>query len=305
MPADLKKLIQEKDIILSTIRNRGPCLPVHIARAANLSLLFASAYLSELFGENRIKMSNMRVGSSPLYFLEGQEAHLENFIQHLAPKEKEAVLLLKQEKLLEDQKLQPAIRVALRELKDFAVPLKVKTENEARLFWKHAFTPDEEAKALLNQLIPPSKKKKEKSERRKKEEKIQPPTAPALLPEKEEKHEKTAQKIIKKPKEDSLFIDKIKEYLKSKDMELLDISNVKKKECLGKIRIDTLLGKQDLLLIVKDKKRVTEDDITIAVHKAQIEKMPILMLSSGNLDKDAQNFFQLWQNLIKFEKIKL
>ena len=87
MPVDMQKLIQNKETIISTNQSKGPSLPVQVAREANLSLLFASAYLSELYNEQKIKMSQMKVCSSPLYYIQGQEAMLENFIQYLNHKE--------------------------------------------------------------------------------------------------------------------------------------------------------------------------------------------------------------------------
>jgi hypothetical protein len=124
MPADMQKLLRDKELILSSINTRGPSLPVHAARAANLSILFASAFLSELFAEGKVKMSRMKVGSSSLYYLSGQEAKLENFVEYLNSREKEAFYLLKKEKILSDEIQEPAIRVALRAISDFAIPIK-------------------------------------------------------------------------------------------------------------------------------------------------------------------------------------
>jgi hypothetical protein len=119
--------------IISFIRDNGPSLPVQIARDTGLSILFASAFLSELFGEKIINISNLRVGSSPLYFLPGQEPQLERFSQYVKGKEKEAYLLLKDKKILRDSEMQPAIRVALREIKDFAIPF----EKNDEIFWRY------------------------------------------------------------------------------------------------------------------------------------------------------------------------
>jgi len=99
MPANLDKLNQIKEKIMSIISLRGPSLPVNIARLSNVEPLFASAFLSELYNEGKIKLPNMRVGSSPLYYIQGQENLLENFINHLNQREKEAFYLLKREKM--------------------------------------------------------------------------------------------------------------------------------------------------------------------------------------------------------------
>jgi len=130
MPQDAGQI---RGRIISFIRDNGPSLPVQIAKETGLSILFASAFLSELYGEKIIKISDMRVGSSPLYFIPGQEPQLERFSQYIKGKEKEAYLLLKEKMILRDSELQPAIRVALREIKDFAVPF----EKNNEIFWRY------------------------------------------------------------------------------------------------------------------------------------------------------------------------
>ena len=111
---------QIKEKIMLTISSKGPILPIHISKEIDQSMLFTSAFLSELIAEKKIKMSHMRVGSSPVYYLEEQLQNLERFSNYLKSKEKEAYAMLKENKFLEDIILQPAIRVALREIKDFA-----------------------------------------------------------------------------------------------------------------------------------------------------------------------------------------
>ena len=53
-----------------------------------------------------------------------------------------------QKKILEDNKLEPAIRVALRNIKDFAVPLVI----ENSLFWKFHSINEQEAKSMLPRI---------------------------------------------------------------------------------------------------------------------------------------------------------
>jgi len=142
---DLEQLNRRKEGILSTIRLRGPSLPVQVAKAIQVSPLFASAFLSELKSEDKVKISNMRVGSSPLYYLKGQEHLLENFTMHLNQRENEAFMLLKEKAVLLDEKQEPVVRVAMRAIKDFAVPLKIRIDGESKLFWKHFLVSDEDA----------------------------------------------------------------------------------------------------------------------------------------------------------------
>ena len=123
----MQDVIKTKERIISIIDEKGPSFPVQIARAINVSPLFTSVFLSELHEDNKLKTTNMKIGSSSLYFLQGQEQMLENFIEHLNQREKEAFYLIKKSQVLEDEKQSPIIRVALREIKDFAHPFKIKT----------------------------------------------------------------------------------------------------------------------------------------------------------------------------------
>ena len=147
------------------IQTKGPSLPVHISRGLGVSLLFAGAFLSELYSEKRIKISDMKVGGSPLYYLEGQEAMLENFIGHLQGREREAFSLLKQEQVLDDEAQTPITRVALRAIKDFAVPIRVRINEELKLYWKHSLISENEARGIIQQkLNPPAIRVPEKRE---------------------------------------------------------------------------------------------------------------------------------------------
>jgi hypothetical protein len=92
----MEDALRIKKEIISFINENGPCLPINISKRVNLSLLFTSAFLSELLSEKAIKMTNLRIGSSPLDYLEGQESKLENFSDYLKGKEKEAFLRLKE-----------------------------------------------------------------------------------------------------------------------------------------------------------------------------------------------------------------
>lgn len=284
---DMQKLNQHKEKILSVIKLKGPSLPIHIARAINESSLFASAFLSELKTERKLKISNMKVGSSPLYYLPGQETQLENFTHHLNSREKESFDLLKKEKILNDESLAPVNRVALRSIKDFAIPVRVRVNEEIRLFWKYFLLSDEELKQEIQQKFSPPTKTEEK-------------TSEAKIKQTQVKQSKPKQIQTKEHE----FSKNIKEYLSSKDIEILEILLEKKREFAARIRTNDMFGKQELYLRAKDKKSVTDNDLSLALQKAQTEKMPALFISNGELNNKAKEHLTEWKNLIKFEKLR-
>jgi hypothetical protein len=318
MPEEKKNPLETRSKIISFLKIRGPSLPIHISRETGVSTLFAGAFLSELASNSEVKISSMKVGGSPLYFLPGQESQLENFSNYLQSKEKEAFSVLKEKKLLEDRKLEPAIRVALRSIKDFAFPLLLNSPEQI-LFWRFYSLPEEEAKLLVEKLIVKpiqveiKKKVEEKKQEIKPDIKVEKPKPqikeikeekPDIKKEEVEKPLLTIKEQAKKPgKEKSNFVNKIINFLESESIELIEEKEYKKKEYEAKIRINSDIGKISFLLIAKDKKTITENDLTIALQKAQSSKMPSFLISTGSLNKKAQAYLDSYSSLIKFRRI--
>lgn len=308
------KVLETKERILEIIKNRGPSLPVHVSSELKISMLFASAFLSELLSERKIKISNMKVGGSPLYFAPGQEPMLENFSRYLHSKEKDAFIMLKENSVLEDEKMLPAIRVALRDIKDFAFPFQVETSlAEKKLFWRFLATSEDDARVMAAKLA--SKKEKPKQAKaeakEKKEEKAGKPEEKIeaietgkehkekpLITLKEKKPEKP-----KKPAEKPEFVLRAVKFLDDNKIELLEEIESRKKDFSARIRIESDLGKIELLAVFKDKKKISEDDLAIALHKAQSIKLPAFVASTGEPDKKAQAYLESWKNMIKFRKM--
>lgn len=288
---------QKKSKILSFLNENGPSLPVRIAKAIDMSPIFASAILSELLGEKNIKTSSLRVGASPLYLIPGQEVRLEEHIENLKSAEKEAYIKLREKKILIDENESPATRVALRSIRDFAVQL---NEND-RIIWKYAFISDEEAENLLNR-----KQKKEEPK-----EEIQPEPQPTKeeAPKKEkierpkkEKIERPRVEVIEKePSEDNLgFLDEVKEFLVQKKVELTKEIETSKKEVVATVKLKSSLGDLEFLLVAKNKKSTTEEEITQALQRANHEQMPCLYLSKKEPSKKIQSWIES-NKLIKIE----
>ena len=307
----MQKVLQTKERILEVIRQRGPDFPVRVASAIGGNNLFTAAFMSELVSEQKLKISVMRVGSSPLYYIPGQEEQLQKYSEYLNQKEKEAFKILKENKILKDEELEPAIRVALRSIKDFAVPIQTTNNSEIKIFWKLHTISNEEAKNLIELKISPKIESEVKEELQKeivkdvkelenKENNKQPDNTLNIFNNPKERPLKKAKE--QKPI-NSIFLTNLKSILEEKNFEILSELSVKKKEYSAKIRTDTHLGKQEFYLVAKEKKKITADDLTLALQKAQAEKMPALIMSTGEIDKKAKDYYKEWRNLIKHEKI--
>ncbi len=144
-----------EDEILSYMRMRGPVLPADIERTIKTSIIFAGAHLSELASRQKVRISSLKVGGSPLYYIPGHEAKLLEFTKNLDEKEVRALNLLQRSLILRDGSLEPLTRVALRNIKDFAVPLTVTMIETQELFWKYYLISDEDATVLIKEMLEP------------------------------------------------------------------------------------------------------------------------------------------------------
>ena len=278
----------EKSRIVSLIGKSGPIVSNSIAKSLNLNSFLTAALLSELVKENKINASFLRVGGSALFYVSGQEGQLENFTRFLRQKEREAYELLKKEGVLNDKLLEPAIRVAIRDVKDFAIPLNVTKGSEELLFWKFRFFNETDAK--INDLLKDSK------DERKEEDKN---TAQALHQAEQKEIPKEEAKGAKKRKS-SVLADKVLEKWASENkVAIKELILAKGKDARAKVAIKSEIGEIDFLLVLKNKKSVSESDLAMAYQEGLNLKLPVILLTGGKLSKTTKQYLEgLGQNLI-------
>ena len=277
---------EKKNKIVEIIRQRGPSLPIHVTKEAELSILFASAILSEMVSNKMLNVSNLKVGSSPLYYIPGQEEMLDNFYTYLPSKEKDSFLLLKKHRILEDDKLQPALRVAMRGIRDFAVLLSMKTETGEKIFWRfHSFPKEEAIKTIETTLA------REKTGRKKE---IPAGQIEAAVP--------PAQKIsIKKPEEG--FAKKVYSFLDKEKIKIIAEEEVKGRSVVLRALVNSSIGAIEMLVIAKDKKSITENDVRILLSHSQARRLPILFLCDGKPSKKAIGEIENFKSTLFLRKI--
>ncbi|MEM3127143.1 MAG: hypothetical protein QW331_03700 [Candidatus Woesearchaeota archaeon] len=290
----------QRDEILNFVKEHGPVLPSHVAKAAKLSILFASAYLSELADKKYIKISWIKVGGSPLYYAPGQQEKLEKYIDNLNDKDKETFILLKEKKLLKDDEQSPLLRVSLRNLKDFAVPIQINDQ----LYWKYYLLRDEEVKSVYEKLfaLKPETTKEEIKEQKTekqlslagqeiKEEVLQEPLKrkrgrPKKTKAEEPKEITEQQTKSELPKDE--FTIKAEEFFISHDMDIIECSIIKKgKEIEFIVMLPTPFGKTKYFCRVINKKSINEGDLSLTLLRAHYKKLPGLLLAPGKLAKKA------------------
>ena len=273
--------------IIKILKENGPSLPIRLSKEIGMSSLFISAFLSGLVDDKRIKISNLKVGGSPLYFLDGQEEKLESFYKYLHPKEAEAFLLLKKNKILKDSVQAPAIRVALRSIRDFAIGFKKDDE----IYWRYMLNPKEEAENISEPKIESKKIKKK------------------ILPIKvKENYEFQNQLVIKplkqkKQKTKSEFVSKVINFINNNSLKIIEEKEYKVREYNCIIEIRSELGIIRFMTLAKDKKTISEADFKKLLSKAQSVSLPAFMIYTGEISKKAKEFLKKYSSILKAKKL--
>ncbi|MFH0831887.1 MAG: hypothetical protein V1886_03430 [archaeon] len=282
---------EKKRKIAEIIGQRGPSLPIHVTKGAELSILFASAILSEMVSNRTLRVSNLKVGGSPLYYLPGQEPMLENFYTYLPSKEKEVFLLLQKHHVLEEESLLPALRVAIRNIKDFASQFSIKAEEGEKVFWRfNSFSHEEAVKSAEAALNKARKPKKEAAKE-------------AIAPDAAEKPVIRAEKPQPKRSEDE-FTKKVHAFLEKEKIRILSEEESKKKSMIMKALVSSSIGDIEMLVIAKDKKSISENDIRVLLSYNQARRLPVLFLCDGNPSKKALAEIENFKSTLFLRKIR-
>ncbi len=285
----VKQLQLKKQTIVELMKNKGPSLPSVISREVNMSLLFTSALLSEMVNDKSVKFTNLKVGGSPLYYVEGQDALLDNFVNHLQAKEKEAFQILKDAQVLDEEFLEPAHRVAMKSIKDFAMPLKLSVDGKDKTFWRYHLLAQEDALKKVEEIL----KKKRKAVREEKKEIV---AEKKEAPEVKEVRPKVSRK---KGKED--FYAKIYEHLKGQGVEI--IAEINEGELICIVHANFNFGKAKLLVVGTTKKKISEADLSLAYQQGMLRKMPVLFLTYGEMTKKAKAYCEMLGSYIFIKKL--
>ena len=306
--------MDSKEKVIQTIRIRGPVIPAQIAKVIGTDILMASAMLSELVSNNVLKISHVKFGSTPLYYLPGQESRLQDFAKNLHEKEKRAYDLLMQRKILRDKIAEPVVRVALRNIKDFAVPLQVKINDNVEIFWKWYLITNEDAARIIKETVKFDKPKKEikpaqetitrkeQEKPREEQKQIKKEELKKVMPEKEVKKEE--KKIFVDKTAEDKFLTEVKRFFEKSNINLIEEKIVKKNLDLDLvIEVPSAVGSLMYYCKAKSKKRISDSDLSSAFVQGQLKKLPILFLTKGELTKKAKEMLSKEFKNIKIKKI--
>ncbi|MBS3131173.1 hypothetical protein J4212_01955 [Candidatus Woesearchaeota archaeon] len=309
--------------ILAFLEQNGPSTPTQVGKEIGMDSIMSSAHLSELSSNGKVKISSLKIGSTPLYYLPGKEEHLEAFSGSLNDKQRKAFEMLRRERVLRDSSVEPVIRVALRDIKDFAKPLEVSYNAGSEIFWKWHTAQKEEAESLISGFLSgkegpetPQQKDSEVQQQTKEEatqrteettqketiktiQKEAPESKKAQEKEKTKKHEtqetfeagKTEEKKKKQKQKEApgKFLEEVRQHFIKKGIEIISYEIIKKNSEIDFIiKVPSGIGSIEYYCKAKSKKKVSEGDLSTAFVQGQAKKLPVLFITNGEMAKRAK-----------------
>lgn len=310
-------MADQRDEVLEYIKYNGPVLPVQISKHINTNILFSSAILSELVDRKLLRITHASIGGSPVYYLQGQEAAMdEKLHKSLGGKEKEAYALIKEIKVAREIDLEPWQRVAIKSLKDFTKPINVTINGNNETYWAYHLVTEEEAKQYISNIIqqipieqlePATKIEEPKTQL---EQEIKPTVIPQLIQEeikeiennikheiKEEVKQQTFTPTQKKEtineKPEGEFYEKIIKELNNNKIKIIKEEQIKKDKEIDFIAdFETGLGKLRYLIKAKAKPSIAEADVIKAFSEGQMKNLPVILITNGKVSKKTYSMIE-------------
>ncbi|MBS3149749.1 hypothetical protein J4455_03615 [Candidatus Woesearchaeota archaeon] len=286
---------------LSCVERFGPLIPIQISKELSTNLIFAGAILSELVSRKSILITNVKKGGSPFYYVRGQEEKLQNLSINLGAREKEIYNSIKDNLVLMDNDLEPWQRVAIREIKDYAVKIDYSLNEINYVFWRWYLLNEQNAIELIKEGLPLEVEPKVEN----KEEILNE----VLVNDDKEKIVEEVK--IEEPKIEEVVEEKIEENLNQKILNYFKDSNIKllgshivrkNSETNYEIEISSDIGALKYLAKLKIKKLINDKDLNNALNEGINLGMPVILFSNGMLNKKGREFLAKKSTYIMFKQ---
>jgi len=264
-----------REKILNVVKSTGPVLPVEIVSKIGGDSLVANAYLSELVDGGQLKKSEERIGSVNLYFLEGQEDQVKKRLNelniNLTPRQFTKKPIIKTKEIEDKQKA-------------FAERLsKIESEEYQRKKPK----PKKSVMSFTKKLI----------SRAKEEVIIQ---KPKLISKIEKPVQINSEPII--AEDFDSFFDRAVSYLNNGNLKVI---NENSEENICTIRAPSAVGPIRFHVRILDKKKLNKTDIAESYTAAIEKKMPVIVITSGEIAKTAKKYLKEIGGLVRVKALKV
>ncbi|MBN2142037.1 hypothetical protein JW711_01785 [Candidatus Woesearchaeota archaeon] len=145
----------DKDYVLRLVQMKGPVIPMSLKKDLQTDSLLISAVLGQLVDEGKLRVTKVKIGGSPNYYVPGSEERLVPLMKYLNEKDRRTAEILQEKKVLKDTDQDPLVRVCLRNIPDYAKPLEVNVKGEKQVYWKWFLVPAKEAEEEILKSLKP------------------------------------------------------------------------------------------------------------------------------------------------------
>lgn len=313
-------MVLTRDDVYRIVRQHGPIFPARIKRHLGQGdITTIGAYLSELRGAGHINITSVKIGSSPFYYTPEQARKLEPLAEHLNEKDRRAFEQLRRARVLRDASQEPLVRVCLRSIRDYAIPLTVRTDQGEQTFWKYYLVSDAEAERLIREQLGERTDPAQAADAQAPAEQPDPSPRPAqstTQPVNERSGQQTIggeappapKPVAKAPRrraaksateqtvgpevDDFDYTDKLykkaKRFFEEKKIRIKHKRIVRKHSDIEMtITIPTAIGRQEFFCKVKEKKKSNDGDLAAALLTGKLNNLPVLYLTTGEVTKKA------------------
>lgn len=292
------ELVKSEDV-LEVVKRAGPVQPLDIrAILKRGDSIVIGAALSELSARKLVKVTSVKKGGSPFYYVQGQEPKLAELSRWLNEKDRQTFEMLKEAKIMKDSEQDPLTRVSLRTIKDFSKDVIV--GDEQVIYWRYYLVPEDEALHIIRGVpkkepvkveVPKEKSvvQEDKKFEVQKEEKIRPEI-------KEESRQRHQENQVSLPagtdfleNVDDEFLKRLKRFFRDKEILVRDAKLLRKgSEYEFIIEMVTPMGRAEYFCKAKNKKKSSDGDLSAAYLQAQIKRLPVVYITTGEVAKKAK-----------------
>ncbi len=268
------RLEPKEQAVYDLVVSKGPLTPVDVAKALGTTSMVAAAILSTLADRGFIKASQMKYGTSKLYYASGQEGKVREILKTtLSPLQIKAIDLIKSSRIILDSELSPQLRLFLSEVPDFVKKLEVTFNGQNFVIWTYWNVTEDEIKSFFDSKFAIKEEVKEQKEEIR-EEKV----------EKKVEKQKVKRKKAIKEVEPNEFVKKA--------LSKLNLKILKKKihkqdaELIAKLKNE--LSEEEVIIWIKP--NANESDLMKAYIKAIDKKKRVYLVTNSELKNKFEEF---------------
>lgn len=256
--------------IVRFLAENGPSHPIQVGKVLGKDSFMTSAILSEVLGRGGVKRSQKNVGNTPIYYLEGQEERMMKVVEDsLNLIEGKVLKSFKERKVVADDDLSVQEKFVLNNLKDFVVPLHVKAGDREMTIWRLVGVSNDRVAELFNSRA------------------VREPEREVAVPKGEAKESVFDEKkpVEEVRKDVGEFEAQVKRKIEETGGEILEREVVRKGSEMNLVVRFHQPFERRCFIKARGKKRITKSDLSMAHIEGADRKMPVVLLTYGNLSK--------------------